>query len=160
MATQERINDLFYYGDGALYRKKDAANQQKAGDRAGAVHHTGYRNIQIDGVMYLEHRVIYKMHYGIMPERIDHIDGNKENNRINNLRECTASQNSQNRGRQSNNTSGVKGVCWRKKSGKWHAQIMSKGVFMHLGFYTDIDAAAEAVRAARAEHHKDFARGI
>ena len=81
---------------------------------------------------------------------IDHIDNNKVNNNLLNLRFATHSQNSKNRSISSKNTSGTKGVCWNKKSQKWHAQITINGKQINLGSYINKDDAIN-IRVQRAK---------
>ena len=75
---------------------------------------------------------------------VDHIDNDKSNNNLINLRWATHSQNSQNKSMMSNNTSGVKGVVWDKHTKKWKAQIMIDGVCVYLGSFDNIEDAKEA----------------
>lgn len=89
---------------------------------------------------------------------IDHIDGNPSNNRKSNLRICTVSENGFNRSKQKNNTSGVKGVSWDKKSQKWLAQIMSNCKQYRIGLFDTIKEASDAYDAKAIELHGEFAR--
>ncbi len=87
---------------------------------------------------------------------IDHIDGIKTNNNVNNLRWATVSENACNKGINATNTSGVKGVCWDKKIGKWKAAIRIEGRIKHLGYFECIEEARK-VRVAKAiEIYGDF----
>ena len=104
----------------------------------------------------------FYMHRRIMGEplglQIDHIDRNGLNNRRENLRCATASQNQQNACRQINNTSGFKGVSWHNASRKWMARIMMDGHQHHLGIYDTPEAAHAAYREASARMHGEFGR--
>ncbi len=93
--TQELVKDLFTYSDGKLYWNMDRGKKTKRGDIAGYKAKI-YFIIKINGDAYRQHRVIFLYHKGFMPEYLDHEDGNVENNRIGNLRECTSNQNNQN----------------------------------------------------------------
>ncbi len=103
-----------------------------------------------------------KMHRIIMgnPEglEIDHKDGDGLNNRRNNLREATRSQNNHNQRRSKNNTSGFKGVTWHKAGGKWQAQIMMDGRKRFLGLHATPEAAHTAYCKASAELHGEYGR--
>lgn len=102
----------------------------------------------------LLHRVVAGASAG---QYVDHINGDSLDNRRENLRVCTNSQNAMNRGKQVNNRSGFKGVSWNKKAGCWQAWIQVRGKRMWLGDFADKrDAAAAYDRAAR-EMHQDFA---
>lgn len=92
-------------------------------------------------------------------QMVDHIDGNGLNNRRANLRAATNSENLCNRPRQTNNTSGRKGVTWSRAAQKWIAQIQSKGQQQYLGLFEDIDAASAAYQAAATRLQGQFAYG-
>lgn len=106
----------------------------------------------------LAHRVIWEMHNGPIPDGlyVDHIDGDSLNNKIENLRLATHRQNLCNRGPQSNNTTGFKGVH-RKKSGRYCAQIMAEGVCLRLGIFDRPEDAHAAYIAAANKYHGEFA---
>lgn len=107
-----------------------------------------------DGRLILMHRFIAGAKDGFVT---DHRDGNGLNNTRHNLRTATRSQNSFNQRLNKKNTSGVKGVYWSKNESKWRARVKVSGRNYSLGYYEDIEAAANAVRAARAEMHGEFA---
>jgi hypothetical protein len=111
----------------------------------------GYLVGDILGKKVYAHRVIFALCNGYWPSAIDHIDGNKANNRIENLRAVTAAENAQNCARSSSNKSGVTGVSLHKKLGKWQATITISGQSKYLGLFESVDAAA----AARAQAAKN-----
>jgi len=90
-------------------------------------------------------------------EHVDHINGNGLDNTRPNLRLATTAQNNANSRKRSDNTSGLKGVYWDKRDGKWKAQISVSGKNIHLGYFTDKDEAYAAYRAATEKHHGEFA---
>lgn len=96
------------------------------------------------------------MHHGYLPEYIDHIDHDKLNNRIENLRECTFSQNRCNTPKYKNNKSGVKGVHWDKEHGKWKARIQFNNKRILVGRYGSIEDAKNAIIEKRNEIHGEF----
>lgn len=113
----------------------------------------GYRKGSIDGVPFNAHRVIWALHHGEWPsDQIDHINGVRDDNRIINLRVVTNQENGRNQSMFRNNTSGVCGVCWHKAQGKWQARIMVDGRRKYLGYFTTIEAAAEARVEASRQH--------
>lgn len=133
----------------------------KPGDIAGSIDADGYRQVSVDGRVYRIHRLAWLWMTGERPDRqIDHICGDKLNNTFANLRPATHGQNLRNRGAQSNNTSGRKGVSWNKKISKWSVQIGADGRRIHLGFYDEnkLDEAASAYERAAKELHGEFAR--
>lgn len=89
---------------------------------------------------------------------VDHIDGNPLNNRRANLRLASISQNGMNRGKQTNNTSGYKGVTFNKRNGKWAARICTNGVTKHIGYFDDAHSASLAYSDAAARDHGRFAK--
>ena len=153
------LHELFEYIDGELFWKIPAGGQGciKAGSKAGVTHKNGYKSVRVKNVMLKQHRVIYMMFHGSIPKTIDHIDGNPSNNRIENLREATASQNMRNSRKQTRNTSGVKGVSWHRSKNKWIASCGLNGKLIHIGYFEEINDASDAVMKFRKEHHKEFA---
>lgn len=135
-------------------------NSRCAGKRAFAsLNCNGYPNGKIFGRSYLAHRVIWKMTYGQIPDgQIDHVNGDKTDNRLCNLRIATAAQNQHNRPAYRTNQSGRKGVSWHKRIGKWQARICLGGKLRSLGYFSSLDEAAEAYDRAALELHGEFAR--
>jgi hypothetical protein len=158
MITQELIKKYFNYKDGRLIWSKTTSRLSVAGTEAGTINKRGYRQICFINKIYKEHRLIYLYHYGHLPKLIDHIDGNKLNNKIENLRPATVSQNAYNAKLKSTNKSGVKGVSWDTKSNKWRAQCSLNGKAQLLGFYDTISNAKFVVEEYRNKYHKEFAR--
>lgn len=97
------------YDNGRLIRKSN-------GDTAGWVCDRGYINLEICGKRFKAHRVVFYMHYGYMPDYIDHINGVRHDNRIENLREATLSQNGMNKKVSPRNSLGLKGVSFHKRT--------------------------------------------
>lgn len=92
--------------------------------------------------------------------QVDHINGDTLDNRISNLRLVTGAENAINRKKNKNNSSGHKGVSWNKRLTKWQAQIRFDGERIHLGFYHDLEEAADAYRDASMRLHGKLARGL
>jgi hypothetical protein len=101
----------------------------------------------------LMHRVIMKTKMGMFT---DHINGNKLDNRRVNLRICTNAQNMMNRGRQSNNSSGFRGVAWHKQRKKWRAFIKINGKQKSLGLYENINDAVKVYEKEAQMIFKEF----
>ena len=155
--TKELCIELFEYRDGSLFWKKDSAKNVKAGSKAGSKSFHRSAQVKINKTLHLVHRVIFLMHYGYLTENIDHIDGNPENNRIENLRVATTSENGWNSKISVRNKSGVKGVTWNKQRNKWRAYISVNCKNIHLGSFSDIEKAKEAVTQARRKLHGEYA---
>ena len=158
MITQELVKSLFYHDDGVLYWKESPSNNVPKNSPAGSLDNRGYLRTKINRRQYLNHRLIYLLFTGELPECIDHIDGNKVNNKIENLRKATNSQNNCNAKISKRNTSGHKGVTWHKLKNKWQAQIYLQGTNYFFGLYDNIEDAVKAVRDNRQNIHQEFAR--
>jgi hypothetical protein len=154
---QVMLKEYFDYQDGKLIWKQ-GNSRVKVGRTAGSISGKGYINIKFKQKTYLAHRLIYLYHHGYLPEVLDHINGFKTDNRIENLREATASQNQHNRVLNANNTSGYKGVTFNKLRNKWQAKVKTNNVYKHLGLFEDIEDAAMAVSKYRLEVHGEFAK--
>ena len=160
--TVDLLNHLFEYDKetGNLIwktRPSIKASRVKVGTIAGTLKSHGYICVGINRNSYRAHRLIFLMHKGYLPKTIDHINGDTLDNRIENLRAATRGQNQHNRKTNANNTSGYKGVSWYKKRKKWISKIKLEGKAIHLGYFDNLEEAAEVVRKAREEVHGDFA---
>lgn len=156
MITKSLLDELFEYKDGILYRKLDTRNS-KAGAVVGHLKSTGYLFVYLAGKYYPCHRLIWMMHYGEFPELIDHIDGNRQNNRIENLRSTDRFGNAKNRKLNKNNTSGAKGVLWNKRLCKWSANVVSNNKRRFLGHFDSFQDADEIACLAREMLHGEYA---
>ena len=156
--TLELVNKLFRYDDktGDLIRKVSVRKGLEAGQVVGCNDGHGYLKTSIKGLKYFNHRIIFLMHNGYLPPFLDHIDTNKRNNRIENLREATITQNNHNQGRRSTNTSGAKGVRWKATHNMWSASVTLNGKRKHLGHFRTVAEAEAVVRKAREELHGAF----
>jgi hypothetical protein len=125
-----------------------------AGTLAGCLR-KGYRYIGIDGRNYFGHQIAWLIEYGTWPVmRLDHINGDRDDNRPANLRLATTAENNQNQhGLPAHNTSGERGVSWDGSRDKWTAHISVDGKPKNLGRFDSKDQAAEAYREAKRVHH-------
>lgn len=155
---RNNLKEYFKYVDGKLIWKKIPYNARriKIGDVAGFMS-GDYMTVCLQQKTYSLHRMIFLYHYGYLPDFIDHIDGNRLNNRIENLRECTQSQNSYNARLRKDNKSGVKGVCWHKARKRWLASIRVNNKSKHVGWFKTLQSAKKAVDSAREKLHGEFA---
>lgn len=128
-------------------------NTRSAGKVAGSMSVYGYLRINLNKTFYNVHRIAWAMFYGEWPsDQIDHINRDRRDNRIANLRPATNSENNRNRVAQSNNTSGFKGVCYHKASKKYMATVNTT----YLGLFPTAELAYAACCAAREAIHGEF----
>jgi hypothetical protein len=148
--TKEILNQKFEYVDGNLFNRKN-------GKKYGTLRPNGYMQFCIKRKTYLMHRIIFMMHYGYLPKCLDHIDGNPLNNRIENLREATQSENNCNQKLRVTNKSGLKNIHWASDKRKWIAKITINKKTKFLGAYKDLELAELVAEEARHKYHKEFA---
>ena len=163
--SQERLRELFEYREDNISQpflwKISPSNNVKIGDIAGSLHAaSGYYRVTINKKQYKLHRLVWIYHNDDIPNEIfiDHIDGDKSNNCIKNLRLATNEQNLRNSKISPRNTSGVKGVSWDKSRKQWKAQIRANYKLKGVGRFDTIEEAEAAITAARNNLHGDFAR--
>jgi len=152
--TQARLHELFDYKNGQLLNKTKRRSQIAVGAPAGYMTIRGYINIRVDGKMYKAHRLIYLYHYGFMPDMLDHIDCDKTNNCIENLRPCTKSENGMNRA-DSYAKTGLRNVYLR--GDKYQVHLKKSGKNYYIGTFSCLDHAKSAAKEARLKLFGEFA---
>jgi hypothetical protein len=155
--TQTLAKEFFEHRDGVLYWKKQTSTRVIAGSKAGRVDTNGYVIIGLNRKRYKAHRIIFLMLNGYVPPILDHIDGNRSNNKIKNLRAATVSQNLQNSKTYKSNTSGIKGVSWEKDRNKWKVQIMLRGKNKVIRNLEDLELAELVAIEVRNKYHGEYA---
>lgn len=153
--NQQTLKDNLHYNQttGIFTWLKTKSRSIKIGDIAGTVNKS-YIRIIINGNAYQAHRLAWLDVYGEIPSNdIDHINHDKSDNRINNLRCVTKRENQQNRTININNVSGFTGVSWNKCAKKWQARIKIASKYKHLGLFTNLDDAIAARKAANLEYN-------
>ena len=156
LPSVERLHELFELRGGHLYWRI-SKGRARAGDRAGSSHRKGYLGISVDGKRRLAHRIVWLMNYGVIPDGmdLDHINGDKLDNRIENLRLATRSENSRNRqGANTDSQTGIRGVSLHKSS-LWHAQVQVDGKKIQRYFKSKI-VAVIFVDLVRTKYFGDF----
>lgn len=118
---------------------------------------SGYWKVKIEGKIYSAHRIIWSLFNENLPTHIDHIDGNRNNNKITNLRQANIYENAQNAKKRIDNSSGIKGVSWYPRLQKWRVRISNNGHKMNLGYYEDLELAELVITEARNKFHKEYA---
>jgi len=136
--TYERVRELFYYNGKDLVWKASRKGVMR-GTSAGGVTSSGYKYIGIDRTQYLAHRLIWLFHYGYFPEhQIDHINRDRLDNRIGNLREVSCLCNLKNRGPQKCNITGIKGVVFSERDKRYYARIGVNRKGCYLGSFKNL----------------------
>ena len=161
--TQEYVKHLFDYRDGFLYWKIRRTNAIKIGDLAGTLrsfNNSPHRRrlIGITGIgTVFSSRLIFLWHNGYLPEIVDHIDRNTENEKINNLRAATKSNNAVNHTKRINTSSKFVGVSKHKMTGRWQANIRIDGKWKYLGLFNSQEEAALKRDEYARIYYKEFA---
>ena len=159
--TQKRLKELLHYDPDTgvftwlVYRNVNA----RVGGRCGHVEdRTLYRWIYIDDAKHKSARLAFLYMKGRLPSaHMDHINHIRSDDRWCNLREVTQQENNKNKTMQTNNTSGVMGVHWKKAISKWGAKIVVNKKQIHIGYYSSINKATSARKAAEVKYgfHKN-----
>lgn len=158
--TQERLKEVISYDPETGIFEWLVRPRQRAMSRiAGTTNPNGYRQIGIDQRVYKAHRLGWFYVHGVWPSKqIDHLNGDRLDNRIANLREADFSQNQANSKRRITNKSGHKGVYFHSHSGLWVARVYKNYKNVYAKYFKTKEAAAEAYRVMSIEFHDEFAR--
>lgn len=152
MIGQALVKELLIYepDTGLMFWRKN-------GKVAGTLHVHGYINITIKGRPLKAHRLAWLYVHGSIPPEIDHINGIRHDNRLENLRACTRSQNNYNASIRNDNKTGVKGVHWSNRHDRWVARLGVNGKMVSLGQHKHLFEACCAVFSARNRLHGGYA---
>lgn len=161
MPSQSDLNKMFDYHASGGFIRKIARGTQKVGDSVfGKLETNGYRRMPINYSLYLIHRLIWKWHYGDEPEFIDHINHDRTDNRIENLRKVSKNENARHQLLPSNNTSGFYGIRWHEyggRKGAWTVAITVNHKRKTKRCKTLSEAIDEYERVAN-KYHGEFAK--
>lgn len=156
--TQDEALRLFEYRDGQLYWRIKPSRRDPIGMVAGSQDRSrGYVAVTRNRKHYYAHQIVFLMHHGVIPLEVDHINGDKSDNRVENLRVCTRAQNMHNRPAQRNNKSGARNVSWSPARKKWCVFLTANRKTMNLGGYEDFELADLVAAEARDKYHGAFA---
>lgn len=153
MLTQERLKNTLHYNP----TSGQFTRLNRVGNIAGTVGYQGYTAIHVNGRIYQAHRLAWLYVYGRFPTAdLDHINDNKSDNRIENLRETTRSQNMLATPKPRNNTSGYKGVSFDKSRNKWEAYCTISRKRKHLGRFDTAEQAHQAYKTYVLAHQPEY----
>jgi hypothetical protein len=162
MLNKEICHKIFKYEDGVLYWKfrNDLPRQWNTrfvGKRAGWKTSTGYYSVTINNIKYKVHRLIFMMFNGFFPKEVDHINNNRIDNRIENLRASDKTTNKHNSLKPITNTSGIKGVSWHKKNKNWRCSLWTNNKSKEVSGFKTKELAQEFIELWREMAHGKFA---
>lgn len=159
--TVEEVREMFSYdpADGVLRWRLDRSPKARAGAPVGCIHRSGYLVTLIRRKNYQVHRLIWAFVYGCWPpEHVDHVNGVRSDNRLQNIRACSPSENGRNKGRQVNNTTGFKGVSFCSREGRYQTTCRVNGRKKWIGYFDTPEEASIAYEAFAKRHHGEFYR--
>lgn len=159
MLSLERVNALLSYDQetGLLIWRVSPSNNIKIGQAAGTISDRGYLRVRINHKQYPAHRLAWMLSHGYYPEHeVDHINGNKLDNKLTNLRLASRAQNNANMLLRKDNTSGFKGVSWRPHNKKWVARMSVNGKRKTIGHFATKEEAAQAYINYSLIHQGEF----
>lgn len=154
--SQENLKNHVFYDvkTGKLVRKKFDGRCMPDG-YLGSLKQSGYMVARIESKSYRVHHLVWLYFHGRYPDKhIDHINGNRSDNRIENLRECSPSENHQNRSSNKNSKSKYLGVSWCSARRKWVARIKAADINKQLGYFGSEEDAYDAYLKAKEALHK------
>lgn len=148
MITKNDVDRAFVYKEsGELIRRST--------NRRGYLRPDGYVYSRLNGKSYPEHRLVFLLHKGFLPDQVDHINGIRSDNRIENIRQASHAQNCMNRKPMGSHR---KGCYWQPRRNKWIAQIGFNGKRITIGYFDTQEGAAEAYASKSKELHGEFGR--
>lgn len=161
MITQAELKEILNYdpSTGVFTRKVKTNNRVNVGDIIKSKDAQGYLKVCINYKIYYLHRLAWFYIYGVFPKNIDHINRDKTDNRLCNLREVTLTENNRNLPQIYTNTSGVTGVYWESKLQKWRAFIHVDNKKKHLGVFKSFDDAVLARKQAERDNNYHINHG-
>lgn len=161
MLTQKRLLEVLNYNpETGLFTWKVSRGSARCGDDAATSYRGGYLSIKIDKKNYYAHRIAWVYTYGEWPTgEVDHINRKRDDNRICNLQVVCKSENLQNYQKRKDSSSGVRGVTYNKKSGRWSARIQVNKNRIDLGLYNSKEEAISARRDAEKIYHPNKIKG-
>jgi len=156
--TEEMIREHLLYENGVLYwtNLKRSYRSVSNGKEAGCLTPYGYIIVKVNQKLIFAHRIVYFLHNGVWPHaEIDHINKIRTDNRIENLRDCSRTQNSWNRNRK--NSKYGRGISWSKDKNKYRVRVNKNGKVVFERCYDDLEFAQLVASEARKKYYGEFA---
>ena len=148
------LTDITYQEDGSLVWNKTKGRAVK-GQAVGWSSKDGYLEAQVSGKRYKVHHIVWKLHHGFFPDRLDHINGNRTDNRISNLRQCSVAENSRNR-KNKEYRELPRNIYYYKTAGKYRVCLMKDGKAHSFGVFDDLSLAETIAKQARELYFGEF----
>lgn len=158
MQQAELKTYVIYDANTGVFSARCKRNKIKPGDILGYKRPDGYVQFRVNGIRKLAHQWAYLYTYGYIPEELDHINLDKSDNRISNLRPITRSLNMHNTNKPVTNTSGYKGIWLDKRVNKWVAELWLNREKIYIGNYDSPDIAYAAYCNVAKQYLKEYAR--
>lgn len=161
LPSAKRLNCLFEYLPSGILIFKNRDGDSRFNTRwagrtvSGTPNGKGYERVRVHGRLAYIHRIVWKMHFDNEPVQVDHINGNRSDNRIENLRPASHAENARH-SRRNTSATGMKGVTAARRDGKFEARIKYDGKQRHLGTFDTAEAAASAYDDASRVLHGRF----
>lgn len=139
----EKLTEIIEYDPATgIFKWKVGGRKRQRGEKAGSTSGQGYNRITINWIPYRGARLAWYLTYGYWPKEVDHINGNKADDRLSNLREVTRAENNINT--KARTISGTKGVYWNARYRNWEARATRNGKSKYLGRFVSREEAVEA----------------
>lgn len=160
LTWRERTPNMFKAGNRTPLANCTRWNKIFSGKATGSRGGHGYLVVRLGSCVYQAHRLVWMMQNGVEPDEIDHINGDRADNRIANLRDVPRAKNRLNQKRYENNKSGIPGVFWDASRDRWRSYISIDRRRISLGQFDDIDDAVRVrkIAEARLGFHKNHGR--
>lgn len=155
-----QIHEYLEYKDGGVFWKKSKGSRGVVGDRVGSPDGKGYRHTYFNGKKYREHQLVWILCNNEEPSTLDHINGNRSDNRIENLRLVSNSENLFNSPLRKDNKTGCKNVMWKEDKKRFVVEIKAHKNRFRLGSFKDLELADLVAQEGRDLFHGKFARNF
>ena len=155
---EDHIDNYLYYEEGKLFWKNRSSSYKYLnGKQAGHFNKDGYNVVSVKCRYIYAHRIVFFMHYRYWPEEVDHKNRDRSDNRIENLRPCTISQNRRNSGLRTDATPYGKNIGWNRLLSKYFVRLFKDGKYIYCGSFQDLELAQLVASEAREKYYGEWA---